>query len=397
MRTIVAVLVVLLVAAGAGGAYWYFVMAPAQTAGGAGPGRPGAGGPPGGFAMPVEAAEVRIATAQRQILAIGTLRSNESVTIRPELAGRITQINFQEGQKVRKGQVLIQLDATIERAELAQAQAAIALSKANYERAEELTRRGAGTQRALDEARAKLRTDEAAVQLAEARLEKYTLSAPFDGVVGLRRVSVGDYVSPGAEIVNLEQIDPLKVDFRVPEVFLAAVRARQRITASVDALPGREFAGEVYAIDPLVDAGGRSIVIRARVANADDALRPGLFARVLLTLDERPNAAFVPEQSIVPVGDQHFVFKVVDGPQAGTKVVTNTRVKVGERRRGEVEIMEGLKAGDVVVTAGLLKIRDGMPVMVVPPAANTPASPQPDAKPNGAKAPAVAESADRRS
>lgn len=391
MRLVAAIFFVIVAAAGAAGAYWYFVMKPApQMAMG-----PGQGGGPPAFAMPVEAAPVRVGTSQRQVLAIGSLRSNESVTLRPELAGRITQINFQEGQKVRAGQVLIQLDANMERAELTQAQASLVLSKANFERAEELMRRGAGTQRALDEARAKLRTDEAALKLMAAKLEKFTLSAPFDSVAGLRRVSIGDYVNAGAEIVNLEQIDPLKVDFRVPEIFLSGVRTGQKIAVSVDALPGRDFTGEVYAIDPLVDTGGRSIVIRARVANMDDILRPGLFARVVLTIDERQNALFVPEQSIVPVGDQSFVFKVVDGAQAGSKQVAYTRVKIGERRRGEVEITEGLAAGDTVVTAGLLKIRDGMPVMIMPPPGQSAPAATPQAKTGEAKTPAVAESTAR--
>jgi membrane fusion protein (multidrug efflux system) len=300
--------------------------------------------------------------------------------MRPELIGRIAQINFDEGQRVKKGQLLVQLDSAVPRAELVQMQASLSLAKANYERAQELARRNAGTERALDEARWKLRNDEAAVKLAEARLEKYALSAPFDGVVGLRKVSVGDLVKEGADLVNLEQVDPLKVDFRVPEVFLASLKVGQRIAVSVDALPGRSFSGEVYAIDPLVDANGRAVVIRARIANTDDALRPGLFARVGLVIDERQEAVFVPEQSLVPINDQLFVFKVVDGPQGG-KVVAFTKVKLGERRKGEAEVVEGLKPGDTIITAGLLKVRDGTPVQILPPPANSP----------GAAAPAVAD------
>jgi membrane fusion protein (multidrug efflux system) len=362
IRSIVAVFIVLLAAAG--GAYWYFVELPAQSAAQAPAGAPGRGGPPAGFAMPVEAAPVRVGTSQRQVLAVGTIRSNESVIIRPEVAGRIVQINFIEGQKTKKGQVLVQLDSSMERAELVQAQAQLVLAKANYERADELVRRNAGTGRALDEARAALRTGEASVQLSQARLDKFTLVAPFDGVLGLRKVSVGDYVTVGAEMVNLEMIDPLKVDFRVPELFLATLRTGQKAAITVDAMPDRKFEAEVFAIDPLVDQAGRSVVIRARVPNPDDALRPGLFARVVLTIEERKNAVFVAEQSLVPVGDQHFLFKVVD--KDGAKVVAWTKVKIGERRKGEVEIIEGLVAGDTVVTAGLLKVRDGMKVQIIP-------------------------------
>ena len=366
MRSIVAVIVVLLAGAGIGGGYWYFVARPAQTTS-------AAGGPPAGFAMPIEAAPVRVGPSQRQIQAVGSLRSYESVILRPELVGRIVQINFTEGQKVKKGQLLVQLDAAVPQAELVQMQASLALAKANYERAQELAKRNAGTERALDEARWKLRNDEAAVKLSEVRLEKYALTAPFDGVIGLRKVSIGDFVKDGADLVNLEQIDPLKVDFRVPEVFLASLKVGQRIAVTVDALPNREFSGEVYAIDPLVDASGRAVVIRARIANSEDTLRPGLFARVALVVDERQEAVFVPEQSLVPINDQLFVFKVVDGPQGG-KVVAFTKVKLGERRKGEAEVIDGLKPGDVIVTAGLLKIRDGMPVQILPPPAAPPAA-----------------------
>lgn len=292
-------------------------------------------------------------------MAIGTLRANELVVVRPESEGRVAHINFAEGQRVGRGQTLVQLDASVERAVLAQAEAALSLAKANFERADELVRKGAGTLRALDEARAKLRNDEAAVQLAHARHDKMTITAPFDGVVGLRRVSVGDYLSPGADIVNLAMIDPLKVDFRVPEILLPAVAAGQPVSIAVDAFPKRAFTGEVYAIDPVVDAEGRSIVMRARMANPQHELRPGLFARVTLTLAAREGAIFVPEQAVFPVGDRQFVYRLVEGK------AKLTAVKLGERRQGEVEVLDGLAAGDRAITAGLLKVRDGTAVQIL--------------------------------
>ncbi len=358
MRAFIGILVVLAVAAGGGYLYWQKVMLPAQS-------RAAAGGPPKGFAMPVEAAEVTIGRAERRVNAVGSLRSNESVTLRPEVAGRVTSLGFEEGQKIKRGQVLMQLDSSVEKAELAQAQAQVALARTNANRASELVQRGAGTQRAMDEARATLRTAEAQVQLNQARIEKMTVVAPFDGVAGLRKVSVGAFVQAGADVVNLEQIDPLKVDFRVPEVFLAAVRTGQKITVTIDALANEQFTGEVTAIDPLVDAAGRSIVIRARLANPDEKLRPGVFARVMLTLATREDAVFVPEQSLISQGDKQFVYKVVDG-DPGKKVVRYTEVKLGHRKGATAEVTEGLVAGDVVVTGGLLKVQDGVPVQVVP-------------------------------
>jgi membrane fusion protein (multidrug efflux system) len=186
------------------------------------------------------------------------------------------------------------------------------------------------------------------------------IKAPFDGVVGLRKVSVGDFVNVGQDMVNLEQIDPLKADFRVAELYLAAVRTGQRIELRVDAFPDETFTGAVYAIDPLIDESGRSIVLRARLPNQDGRLRPGLFARVTLVLNERDDAIQVPEQALVPQGQEQFVFRVVDGKAALTKV------EVGIRREGMVEIVEGLGPEDEVVTAGQLKIRDGAPVQPLP-------------------------------
>ena len=178
-------------------------------------------------------------------------------------------------------------------------------------------------------------------------------------MVGLRKVSVGDFVNVGQDMVNLEQIDPLKADFRVAEVYLGAVKPGQRIELGVDAFPGEQFAGEVYAIDPLIDESGRSIVLRARLPNVDGRLRPGLFVRVMLVLNEREGAIKVPEQALMPQGQDQFVFRVVDGKAALTKVTA------GIRRDGMVEIVEGLGPDDEVVTAGQLKIRDGAPVKPV--------------------------------
>jgi membrane fusion protein (multidrug efflux system) len=190
-----------------------------------------------------------------------------------------------------------------------------------------------------------------------------TLMAPFDGVLGLRKVSVGDYVTPGQDMVNLESIASLKVDFRVPEIFLAALKPGQEIGVTVDAFPGRRFDGVVYAIDPLVDEAGRSVALRARIPNADRELRPGAFVSVTLVVERRENAVMVPEQAMVARGGEQFVYRIVDG------VAVLTGVTTGKRRNAQVEIIKGLAAGDVVVTAGQMKLRDGVAVTVLPPPA----------------------------
>jgi membrane fusion protein (multidrug efflux system) len=189
-------------------------------------------------------------------------------------------------------------------------------------------------------------------------------------VIGLRVVSVGDYVKEGADIVNLESIDPLKVDFRVPEVYLRHVQEGQTLTVTLDAIPGKKFEGKVFAVNPLVDAAGRAVVIRAIVRNTDTSLRPGMFARVNLITRAEKEALVIPEQAIVPQGEEQYVFRVVDGK------VARVRVEIGQRREAKVEILKGLAANDVVVTAGQLKLRDGMPVTIIggngPASASTP-------------------------
>ncbi|HET7033465.1 MAG TPA: efflux RND transporter periplasmic adaptor subunit, partial [Casimicrobiaceae bacterium] len=220
----------------------------------------------------------------------------------------------------------------------------------------DLQKQGFISGQARDEAENNLRVAEAAEALAAARLAKTEIRAPFSGIIGLRSVSIGDYVKEGQDMVNLESIDPLKVDFRVPEIYLKQVQVGQTLEVGLDALPGKTHPGKVTAINPLVDAGGRAIVIRALVKNTDTTLRPGMFARVKLFTREAQNALVLPEQALVPQGEEQYVYRVVDGKSVRTKV------EVGQRRDSRVEILKGVAPGDTVVVAGQLKIRDGTPV-----------------------------------
>ena len=355
-----AVLVVLVAALAAGGGYWYGTRrAPATGATTQAPARgpaPMQGAPQ---AMVVQATKVVRAPMPQAITAVGSLRSDESITVRPEVAGRISEILFKEGQHVAKGTTLIRLDPSVNAAEVQQARANLKLAQSKYDRAVELSQQNFISKQAKDEAENNLRVAEAAVALASARLAKTEIRAPFSGVIGLRVVSIGDYVKEGADVVNLESIDPLKVDFRVPEIYLTQVQAGQTLSIALDALPGKTFDGKVYAVNPLLDAAGRSVVIRAMVGNTDKSLRPGMFARVrLITRDER-DALVIPEQAIVPQGDEQYVFRIVDGKALRAKVA------IGQRRDAKVEVLQGLTADDVVVTAGQLKLRDGVPVTIV--------------------------------
>ena len=249
-----------------------------------------------------------------------------------------------------------------------QARANLKLAQSKFQRAVDLARQNFISGQAKDEAENNLRVAEAAVALAAARLAKTEIKAPFTGVIGLRVVSVGDYVKEGADVVNLESIDPLKVDFRVPEIYLAQVQAGQTLSVALDALPGRTFSGKVLAVNPLIDAAGRSVVIRALVRNTDASLRPGMFARVTLITRDEKEALVIPEQAIVPQGDEQYVFRVVDGK------VVRVKVDIGQRRDAKVEVLKGLAANDVVVTAGQLKLRDGMPVTIANAAASASAA-----------------------
>ena len=310
----------------------------------------------------VEAVPVQTTRLAQAITAVGSLRSDESITIRPEVAGRISEIGFAEGQRVAKDSLLIRFDASVQRAELQQAEANLALAKSRLDRARDLYTKNFISAQARDEAESNFRVALAAYDLAQARMTKLEIRAPFSGLVGLRQVSIGDYVKDGQDIANLEAIDPLKVDFRVPEIYMKQVATGQGLEIVLDAFPSQTFNGRVFAINPLVDANGRSIVVRAVVNNADARLRPGMFARVkLLTSDSRESMT-IPEQALVPAGDDFYVFKVADGKAVRTKV------EIGQRQTGIVEITGGLAGKDIVVTAGQIKIRDGSNVKVTEPA-----------------------------
>jgi membrane fusion protein (multidrug efflux system) len=320
------------------------------------------GGAPAGIA--VEAMRPLAVKLPQSITTVGSLRSEEAIIVRPEIAGRIIEIAFQEGQRVTPGQLLVRLDDSVQKADLQRARANLTLSRSKYERAVDLRAKGFISSQAKDEAENTLKVAQADTELAAARQAKTEIKSPFGGITGLRSVSVGDYVKEGQDIVNLEEIDPLKVDFRIPEVFLAQVKAGQVLQITMDALPDRTWPGKVFAINPLIDANGRAIAIRALVPNADGKLRPGMFARVRLLTSEERDSLMIPEESLFPVGDDKYVYKVVDGRAQRQKI------EIGQRREGKVEILGGLTPQDTVVTAGVVKLRDGAPVRV----ANAPAA-----------------------
>ncbi len=362
MRKLVVGGAALALLAGVGGlSFWAGSRSGVAPSGAASASAPSKG--PAPASIVVEASRVSQVSLPQALTAVGSLRSDETVILRPEIAGRVMQILFREGERVSKGDALVRLEASVQQADVDRAKANFTLSKSKHERSIDLRNKGFISSQALDEAENTLKVAQADAELMAARLSKTTLHAPFSGTIGLRQVSVGDYVKEGQDLVNLESLDPLKVDFRVPELALSQVKDGQTLQITLDALPDKAYDGRVFAINPLIDANGRSIVIRAQVPNRDGKLRPGMFARVRLFISGSKDTIVVPEEALFPVGDDKFVYKVVDGKAARQKI------EIGQRRDGKVEVVNGLGVDDVVVTAGVIKLRDGALVTV----ANAPA------------------------
>lgn len=322
-------------------------------------------------ASPVETAVAQATRSSVNIPSVGSLRSDENVQIASEIAGRIAEIRFREGEPVKQGDVLVRLDDSLAKAELSDMEARFNFQKANFERANALSTGRNITERAFDEARQNFESARAALELSRVRNSKHQLQAPFSGVVGIRTLSAGAFVSIGTPIVNLEKIDVLKLDFKIPEVFLADVQVGQTVDVTLDALPRRTFQAQIYAIDPLIDVNGRALQVRARLQNPEMLLRPGLFARVSVRGRTERNVIVVPESAIVPRAGENYIYRVENGR------AVESRIEIGTRRAGNVEITDGLKAGAVVVTAGHQRLKDGAMVEVVqsPPAPGQAATP----------------------
>jgi membrane fusion protein (multidrug efflux system) len=331
------------------------------------PATPASGAAGGAQRVPaVEVAKVTTTTLVDEAQSVGSLRSRQGVMLRPEVAGRVKAILFTEGQRVAKGQLLVQFEDQLQAAQVAQARAEMSIAEANHKRNQELVTQNFISKRSVDESAAALDVAKAKHDLAQATLQRLKIMAPFDGVTGLKQVNVGDYLKDGADIVNIEDIDAVLVDFRLPERFQSKIRPGQKAQLNVDALPGRPFTALVQAVDPLIDANGRSVGIRGCIDNRQRQLRPGMFARVSTTFGVREQALTVPEEAIVPQGGRAFVVKVVPGEKPDTLVSQRVAVKTGVRQPGKVEITEGLEEGDTVVTAGHQRLqKDGVPVRVV--------------------------------
>lgn len=318
--------------------------------------------PPAAIALPPSPAVTATARSERVediAEAVGGLEAHDSVALRPEIAGRVSAVRFEEGRKVKAGEVLVELDPEEQRANLAQSEAQANLDNVSFQRIRDIRAKKLVSQQEYDEALAKLKNSEAARDRDRVRLSKTRLLAPFDGVLGLRAVSVGDYVAPGQTLVNLESLDPIRADFMLPEKYAARLKPGERVEAEVDAWPGKIFKGAVHAVDPRLDQAARAVRVRAHLPNAAGALKPGMAVRVRVRLGGERPALFVPEQAIVARGSQTSVYRAQHGKAVATPV------KIGMRRPGWVEIADGLSEGEEIVVDGQIKLRDGAPIQIV--------------------------------
>ena len=336
----------------------------AAARGGPGAGAP-AGGAGGGFSqrpVAVVAVPVTAAKIDFEIEALGTARANESVEVTAKVVNQVAAVRFTEGQQVRRGDVLVELDSEQERADLAAAEAALAESRSLYRRSRELYTTKVLSDSQIEQIEATYKANEARVASARARVADTVIRAPFDGRVGLRRVSVGSLISPGTVITTLDDTSTIKLDFTIPETFLAAVQPGLEITARSVAFPDDRFAGKVASIDSRVDPATRAVTVRALLPNPRGLLKPGMFLTVRLSRGE-VDALLVPEQALVPEQGDVFVF-VVQGESAAKR-----KIRLGQRRVGDVQVVEGLAPGELVVTEGTQKLRDGAAVTLQPAAA----------------------------
>lgn len=310
---------------------------------------------------PVIVAAVKREYFADRVEALGTTKANETVVITAETSDKVTQIHFQDGEKVKRGDLLLTLDKSSEEAELKSAVARELERRSAYNRAQNLQQTNALSKATLLERLAAYTQSEAEVDAIKARIEKLVITAPFDGVLGLREVSVGTLVQPGDQITTIDDLSQIKIDFDVPSVFLSALQPGLPVVGYVEAFPDREFKGEVRTVNTQIDPVTRTVKVRAILPNPDDLLKPGLLMSITLLKNQR-QALLIPEEALVKRGEKDFVFVVQ--AQGSDSIANQTEITIGGRQPGVVEVLAGLEEGQLIVSHGTVKVRDGQPVLV---------------------------------
>ncbi len=303
----------------------------------------------------VEVEKVRVGSLTRTITAVGTLAANQSVAVRPQVHGLISKIYVKGGEEVKEGDPLFAIDDRTYKADLQQAEAKLALAKAEYDRVDKLAKSNFASAKTREKAVADLKVAEANVASAQTLLERTTVYAPFEGIVGLHQLSTGSPVNEQTDIFTLVDVDPIKVSFRIPGNYIRFISVHQSVSIKVDGFE-KILQGTVEGIDSIVDETGHSIAVKASMPNKKGLLKPGLFARVDIVVGSKDNALIVPEQAIEISGDDQYIYKVVDGIAFRVPVVT------GIREGENIEVVRGLNPEDIIITVGQIKIRDGVPV-----------------------------------
>jgi len=313
-------------------------------------------------APPVIVAEAREASFVDRVEALGTLRANESVEVTATVSEMVTVIHFQDGQRVKAGDILVEMTNEEEHALIEEGLSTVAEAKKQYDRMRTLAQRGAASESLLDQRRRDYETAKARLRALESNLKDRLVLAPFSGVVGLRNISVGALIEPGDVITTLDDDSVMKLDFTVPAVHLASLRKGLSIEARSSAFVGRTFEGRVSGIDSRIDPVTRSVTVRAVLPNPERVLKPGLLMQVDLLKNPR-DVLTVPEEALIPSGRKNYVLVVERS--ASPAVSSRREVTIGARRPGQVEILGGLAAGELVVVHGTLKVRPGQPVSVM--------------------------------
>jgi membrane fusion protein (multidrug efflux system) len=319
------------------------------------------GGVPPSFAVQAVLVEARRQPVSETLALVGSVTANEAVELKSETDGTVQQIPFQEGQEVKKGDLLVQLDESKFAAAVAEAEANFKLSRANYDRAKQLFQEKLIAQQEFDQASAQFQANQASLDLKKRELRDARIYAPFEGIMSSRQVSPGQVISKNTTLTWLVDVDPVKVEISVPERFAGQLALGQNIDVTVAAYPGRKFTGEVFFIAPFLDPTTRTALVKARIANPRQELKPGMFANLDLTLKLKEDALVIPESAIIPSGDRTVVY-VVDASETAQL----RPVKLGIRQAGLVEIVSGLQGGERVVAEGIQKVRPGGKVKAAP-------------------------------
>jgi membrane fusion protein (multidrug efflux system) len=329
--------------------------------GGKGPGKGEAAGPRagGGGPVTVDAVVLKAEPLSNKVLSTGTVMANEQVDIRSEISGKITGLYFKEGQPVKKGQVLVQVNADELQAQRRKLEYSIQLNETQEFRQKKLLDKEAISQQEYDIVLTQLNSIRADLQQLKAQIAKYTIRAPFTGVIGLRQVSVGSYISPATLVASMQDIDPVKVDFSVSERYASLLKRGDPITFTINGeTQANKFRGEVYAIEPSIDLATRSVKVRALSANPDGKLIPGAFARVELTVGTIENALMIPTEALVPTVKGQTVYLYRNG------LARELPVQTGIRTERQIQITEGVQPNDSLIVTGLLQLKDSMQVSV---------------------------------